>query len=214
VRYQDVVGRLIFAADGAGLGIYGAEDRLELHEMSRSFRVLCVPDSWERPFDIRAQLQFHWSCEQAAYSIYGTQGVCALYHGPDQECTHDELEAEPMIELEIDYHLPDQAVAALTATTDMEYFGQRVREAHRECAEHENLVAVRFESVFYENQLRVSSAVASHYWLIEGEDLEHEEHLAPILADICTEVHDFLLRLAGLFTQPREKGRRRRRRAR
>jgi hypothetical protein len=214
MRYQDVAGILILAADGAGLVTYGAQDQLELHQMSRSFRVLCVPYNWEPPFDIRAQLRFHWSCEQAAYSLYGTEGLCALYHGLDEECTHYEFDAEPMIELEIEYHLPDHAVVALDSTADMKYFGQRVREAHRECVEHENLVAVRFKSVFYQDRLRVSSAVASHFWVIEGEDLEDEGNLVSILTSICDEVHDFLLRLAGLFAEPGEEGRRGRSRAR
>lgn len=208
MRYQDVAGMLILAADGAGLHTYGAEDQLELHQMRRSFRVLCVPHNWEPPFEIRAQLQFPWSCEQAAYSIYGTEGLCALYHNPDEECTHDQLDAEPMIELAIEYHLPDNAVVALNRAADMKYFGQRVREAHRECVEHENLVVVRFESVLYQDRLRVISAVASHFWLIEGEDLEDEGNLVSILAGICNEVHDFLLRLAGLFAESRKKGRR------
>ena len=214
MRYQDLAGQLILAADGAGLDTYGTEDQLELHQMDRSFRVLCVPYDWEPPFEIRAQLQFHWSCEQAAYSIYGTEGLCALYHDPDEECTHYQLDAQPMIELEIKYHLPDHAVLALNNASDMKYFGQRVREAHRECVEHENLVAVRFESVLYQDRLRVSSAVASHHWLIEGEDLEDEGNLFLILADICNEVHDFLLRLAGLFAESGEEGRRGQSRAR
>jgi hypothetical protein len=209
MRYQDVAGQLIFAADGAGLNTYGIEDQLELHHLDRSFRVLCVPHNWEPPFEIRAQLQFHWSCEQAAYSLYGTDGLCALYHGPDEECTHYELDAEPMIELAIEYHLPDHAVVALNSADDMKYFGQRVQEAHRECIEHENLVVVRFESVLYQDRLRVSSAVASHYWLIEGEDLEDEGNLVSILAGICNEVHDFLPRLAGLFAEPTKKDRKR-----
>ncbi len=214
MRYQDIAGQLILAADGAGLDTYGAEDRLELHQLNRSFRTLCVPHDWEPPFEIRAQLRFHWSCEHTAYSIYGTEGLCALYHDPDEECTHDEFDAQPMTELEIEYHLPDHAVVALSSAADMEYFGQRVQEAHRECVEHENLVAVRFESVFYRGQLRVSSAVASHHWLIEGEDLEDEGNLISILASICHEVHDFLLRLADLFAASGEKGRRGRSRTR
>jgi hypothetical protein len=214
MRYQDVAGQLILAADGTGLHTYGAEDQLELHEMRRSFRLLCVPHNWEPPFEIRAQLQFHWSCEQAAYSLYGTEGLCALYHDPDEECTHYELEAEPMIELEIEYHLPDHAAVALNGAADMQYFGQRIQEAHRECVEHENLVVVRFESVFYQDRLRVSSAVASHFWLIEGEDLEDEGNLVSILGGICNEVHDFLLHLADLFAESENKGRKKGRRHR
>jgi len=214
MRYQDIAGQLILAADGVGLDTYGAEDQLELHHLDRSFSVLCVPHDWKPPFEIRAQLQFHWSCEQAAYSIYGTEGLCALYHGSDEECTHHEVGAQPMIELEIEYHLPDHGVTALSSAADMKYFGQRIQEAHRECVEHENLVAVRFESVFYQDQLRVSSAVASHHWLIEGEDLEDEGNLISILASICHEVHDFLLRLADLFAASGEKGRQGRSRTR
>lgn len=214
MRYQDVAGQLILAADGAGLDTYGSQDQLELHQMKRSFRVLCVPYDWEPPFEIRAQLQFHWSCEQAAYSIYGTEGLCALYHDPYEECTHYDCDAEPMIELAIEYHLPDNVVVALNSATDMKYFGQRVREAHRECVEHENLVAVRFESVVYQDRLRVSSAVASQFWVIEGEDLEDEGILGSILSGICNEVHDFLLRLAGLFAESGEEGQPGRSRAR
>jgi hypothetical protein len=206
MRYQDIAGNLILAADGADLDTYGAEDQLELHQMRRSFRVLCVPHNWEPPFEIRAQLQFHWSCEQAAYSIYGTEGLCALYHDADEWCAHYEFEAQPMIELEIEYHLPDHAVVALNNAADMKYFGQRVQEAHRECVEHENLVAVRFESVLYRDRLRVSSAVASHFWMIEGEDLEDEGNLVSILVGICHEVRDFLLRLADLFAESGEEG--------
>ena len=205
MRYEDIAGQLIFAADGADLHTYGVEDQLELHQMNRSFRVLCVPDDWEPPFEIRAQFQFHWSCEQAAYSIYGTEGLCALYHDLDEECTHYELSAQPMIELEIKYHLPDHAVLALNNAADMKYFGQRVREAHRECVEHENLVAVRFQSVFYQDRLYVSSAVASHFWVIEGEDLEDEGTLFSILTGICNEVHNFILRLADLFAESEEE---------
>jgi hypothetical protein len=208
MRYQDLAGQLILAADGAGLDTYGTEDQLELHQMDRSFRVLCVPYDWEPPFEIRAQSQFHWSCEQAAYSLYGTEGLCALYHDPDEECTHYELDAQPMIELEIKYHLPDHAVLALNSASDMKYFGQRVQEAHRECVEHENLVAVRFESIFYQDRLRVSSAVASHFWVIEGEDLEDEGTLFSILTGVCNEMHDFLLRLDGLFAESAEESQR------
>jgi hypothetical protein len=201
MRYQDVAALLVLVAGDAELITYGAEDQLELHEMSRSFQVLCAPQGWEPPFDIRAQLEFYWSCDQTAYSIYGTEGLCALYHDPDEECPHYDLEAEPLIELEIEYHLPDHAASALNSIAEMEYFGQRVLEAHRECVDHENLVAVRFQSVFYEGQLGVSSAVASHYWVIEGEDLEDPGTLVSILSDICHEVHDVLLRLADLFAE-------------
>lgn len=208
MRYQELAGLLVLVAGDAGLITYGAEDQLELNELNRSFRVLCAPQGWEPPFDIRAQLEFYWSCDQAAYSIYGTEGLCALYHDPDEECTHYELDAEPMIELEIEYHLPDHAASALSSVAEMEYFGQRVRETHRECVDHENLVAVRFESVFYEDQLRVSSAIASHYWVIEGEDLENAGVLISILSDICHEVHDFLPRLADLFAESGDEGQR------
>ncbi len=208
MRYQELVDLLVLVAGDAGLITYRAEDKLELNELNRSFRLFCVPKGWESPFDIRAQLEFYWSCEQAAYSIYGTEGLCALYHDPDEECTHYELDAEPMIELEIEYHLPDHAVSALSSAADMKYFGQRIREVHRECVDHENLVAVRFESVFYKDRLRVSSAVASHYWVIEGKDLEDPRALVSILSDICHEVHDVLLRLADLFAESRDKGQR------
>ena len=214
MQYQDIAGQLILAADGAGLETYGIQDQFELVHMSRTFRTLCVPHNWEPPFEIRVQLQFHWSCEQAAYSIYGTEGLCALYHDSDEECTHNELDAQPMIELEIEYHLPDKAVVALNSTADMKYFGQRIQEAHRECVEHENPVVVRFESVFYQDQLRVSSAVARHFWLIEGEDLEDEGNLVSILAGICNEVHDFLLRLGDLFAESGKEGQRRQSKAR
>ena len=214
MRYQDITGKLILAADGAELRTYGAEDQLELHELSHSFRMLCVPYDWLPPFDIRARLRFYWSCEQAAYSIYGTEGLCALYHGPDEECTHYEFDAQSMIELEIEYHLPDRAVSALNSAADIKYFGQRIREAHRECIEHENLVTIHFESVLYQDQLRISSAIASHYWVIEGEELEDEGNLSSNLFGICNEVHDFLLRLADLFAETGEGSQQGRPRAR
>ncbi len=69
-----------------------------------------------------------------------------------------------MIELEIENHLPDRAASTLNSVAEMEYFGQRVREAHRERVDYENLDAVRFESVFYEDQLSLFSAV----WLIKA----------------------------------------------
>ena len=214
MRYHDVAGRLILAIDYADLYAYIIKDQLELNDLKRSFRTLCVLDDWESPFEIRAQFQFYWPCEQTAYSVYGTEGLCALYHDPDEECTHYELDAQPMIELDIEYHLPDRAVVALKSVADMEYFAQRVQEAHRECVDHENLVSVRFESVFYQDELRVSSAFARNYWLIEGKDLEDEGTLISILAGICGEVHDFLLRLADLFAESEKKGRKRGRRKR
>ncbi|MFQ5856134.1 MAG: hypothetical protein ACE5LU_10865, partial [Anaerolineae bacterium] len=214
MRYQDVASRLILAANGAGLTTYLTRDELELEEMSRTFRAHCVLEGWDPPHEIRAEFQFFWPCEQAAHSLYGTEGLCAFYHGEEVACTHYELDPEPMIELQIEYCLPDHAAADLDSTAAMTYFAQRVQEAHRESVEHENLVVVRFRSVFHEDRLRISSAVASHYWLIEGEELEDEDILSSILASVCNEVHDFLLRLADLFPEPGKKGRRRRSRRR
>ena len=201
MRYQEVASRLIIAANGAGLRTYATKEQVELQQLNRSFKTCCVPDVWEPPFDIRAQLQFYWPCEQTAHSVYGTEGVCALYHDPDEECIHYEFGAQTMIELDIEYHLPDRAVTALKTFADMEYFAQRVQEAQRECVDHENLVVVGFDSVFFGDELRISSAFARHHWLIEGEDLEDEGTLISILTGICDEVHDFLLRLADLFAE-------------
>ena len=215
MRYQEVASRLIIAANGAGLKSYATRDQVELQQLDRSFRTCVVPDVWEPPFDIRAQLEFYWPCEQTAHSIYGPEGVCALYHDPDEECIHYEFDAQTMIELSIEYHLPDHVVRALKTADDMKHFAQRIHEAHRECVDHENLVFVCFESVFYRDNLRISSALAGHHWVIEGEDLEDEGILNSILTGISGEVRGFLLRLADLFAEPEEeKGRRMRRRKR
>jgi hypothetical protein len=205
MRYQEIVGRLILAAADAGLMMYDTRDEIELNDMSRSFQALCVPHDWEPPFEIRAQLKFFQGCEQTAYSLYGTEGLCALYHGDEVECTHYELNPEPVLELDIEYHLPEQAVAGLDDTAAIQRLGERVREAHRECVDHENLVTVQFDLIFFGDQPRVRFAKASHYWLIEGEGLEDGEELSFIFTEICDEVHDFLLRLADLFPEPEEQ---------
>ena len=206
MQYQEVASRLIIAANDVGLRTYATKEQVELQQLNRSFETCCVLDDWEPPFDIRAQLRFYWPCEQTAHSVYGTEGVCALYHDPDEECIHYEFGAQTMIELDIEYHLPDRAVTALKTFADMEYFAQRVQEAQREHVDHENLLSICFESVFYQERLRISSACARHHWLIEGNDLEDEEILISILADICDEVYDFLLCLADLFAESEKKG--------
>jgi hypothetical protein len=193
MRYEHICGLLMWAAEQAGLETYGMEDKLNINNLDRTFRALAVPDGWEPPFDIRAAMHFYWPCEQTAYSTIGTDGLCSLYHGDDEECSHDK--AELFTELQIEYNLPDAVFRQIDGFAAMEALSQKVQTSFSDCVKHENMVAVQFEIVYYDGKLTVSSAIARHYWTIEGEHLEDYQALGGIFLGICREVHTFLERL-------------------
>jgi hypothetical protein len=169
ITYEELINQINDAAHEAGLKIYNIRNQLETRTLDREFSFCCVPQEYEAPHKTRALIHFGWDNTLTAESFGGN---CALYHGDDIECTHDEIDKEPFIELYIKYQF--EVIADFKTMTD-EINKELIRIFHVNM-EHENVPIIKWELIVRDDGNNMISEIsAEHYWhinLMEDYDLE------------------------------------------
>jgi hypothetical protein len=156
-------------------------------------------------------LSFYWDAVHTAYASYGTEGLCALYHGEEKECPHDvDYLAEPFIELEIEYRLPETLVANLSNTDAQLAFARQVQDSFRRVIKnHDNIPALSIRTTYTGDKQHVGEVYAHHHWTFEADDLENPDNLVAAFVDICEEVRTVLEQFDREFRpKPAKKARR------
>ncbi len=210
LSYNDLANLLRAAAFQSRLYPYREEELVDVNEFTREYCMFAVPHDWEPPFEFHATLSFHWDVVYSAYANYGTAGLCALYHSEDQECPHDTLyQADPFIEVEIEYRLPETIVVSLADSEAHLAFAGHVQDLIRQVVTHDNLPALSIRTIFTGEKQHLEEVSARHFWTFEADDLEDAAGLADSFVSICEEVHAVLHQLDKEFRPKSPKKRRR-----
>jgi hypothetical protein len=211
LNYNDVANLLRFAGFQAKLIPYLQKETVDVIDLDREFRMHCVPKDWEPPFELRAELSFHWDSIHTAYATYGTEGLCALYHDDTDECPHDvEYPADPFVELEIEYWLPETLVANRPDADAQLALARQVQDAFRQVVKgHDNVPVLSLRTTYTADKQHLSELSAHHFWTFEADELENPDELAAAFVSICEEVRTVLEQFDRQFRpKPAKKSRR------
>jgi len=160
LTYEDVVKGFLKSAKNAGLNVYKIDHKIELTSLDREFICYCVPKENTPPHYIRAEVSFHWDSIMTAESVYG--GNCSLYHDDCTECTHNDLEPNPFIELEIEYKFEVDVNIVDLINNELH------KDVFSKIMQHENIPTIRWQLITdRQGNKRISEIWANHHWLIE-----------------------------------------------
>lgn len=199
VSYEQVVATWMWACTQNDLLLYAISNTLDINTLEREFNACCVPDDWEPPYQLRAEMSFYWPSEYTALSMDGDDAFCSLYHDDTEECDHEPGAAQVYTELEIEYHLPHDYVHRLDSDVGIETVARRIRQVYGDLVDHENILVVDAKATFAGETLILSSILARHFWILEQE-LHDLPRLASAFLDLTAEIRGVLERFATEFS--------------
>ncbi|GIV96285.1 MAG: hypothetical protein KatS3mg057_0942 [Herpetosiphonaceae bacterium] len=208
LTYENVVTLLLSASERQQLNIVLSQEQLDTHALVRTFMMTCLPRGTRDPnaFQPRVTVSFRWDPALTTISIIGSEGICDLYHAPDQSCPHADVGCayDAMLEIEATYQIPIPeehtediaSVVGLAAST---------RDLLASTVDSSEDLEVRVQLVFDSGGASVSQLEAIQRWLID-DDLHEAETLGQTFAEICAEVAEALEALAGHEPPPPSLG--------
>ncbi len=199
VSYEQVVATWMWACSQSDLQLYAISNTLDINTLEREFKACCVPDDWDPPYHLRAEMSFYWPSEYTALSMDGDDAFCSLYHDDDAECDHEPGTAQVYTELEIEYYLPSDFVDQLDSDVGIEQVARRIRQVYGDLVDHENILVVDAKATFAGETLALSSILARHFWILEQE-LHDLPRLASAFLDLTGEIRSVLERFAAEFS--------------
>jgi hypothetical protein len=163
LTYERIVQLLERAALNTDMDLYRAQHKIVMPEMDREFVAQCVPEEYKPPYFTRSEISFHWDSMMTSESVYG--GNCALFHDETEECTHDDLENQSFIELEIKYHF--DLIKDYERSTDL--INAELIQLFEKYMQHENQPVLNWELVINKSMGMnlISNLSASHHWIFE-----------------------------------------------
>lgn len=203
VSYEQLVATWMWACMQNKLRLYSVDNTLDINTLEREFSACAVPQDWEPPYHLRAEVNFYWPSEYTALSAEGDDAFCALYHDEDEDCTHASGSANIYTELTVEYHLPYDFVQRIDTDAGIEEVARHIRRVFSDLVDHENIVAVQVQATYADNELSLSDILARHFWILEDE-LHNLPHLAATFLSICDEINRVLLRFAKEFSTGKE----------
>lgn len=198
VSYEQLVATWMWACTQSDLQLYAISNTLDINTLEREFNACCVPDDWDPPYQLRAEMSFYWPSEYTALSMDGDDAFCSLYHDDTEECDHTPGTAQVYTELEIEYHLPHEYVHRLDSDVGIEKVARHIRQVYGDLVDHENILVVDAKATFAGESLNLSSIVARHFWILEQE-LHDLPQLAMTFLDLAGEIRTVLERFAKDF---------------
>jgi|YelNatPaOPRAMG01_1025707.scaffolds.fasta_scaffold170451_1 hypothetical protein len=207
MRYEEVAGILLREARQAGLRTYDIHSTMETAELHRVFSVRCVPDGWPKDSSLSAELTFEWDSVLTAYTVLGTARICALYHPPEEGCSHLDETPLPTTILEAVFDLPPEVMEGVPVGARLARLGLRVSRLLAEAGVKGTLEPPMFQlAVEGKGNLKATAWYLSVSWPLADEALEDARELSMVLADICRQVRQGLLRLREALLGPHEEG--------
>jgi hypothetical protein len=181
ISYEEFIDQINTAARGVELKVYNVRNQLETRTLDRKFSFCCVPQEYDVPYNTRALIHFEWECSMTSESFGGN---CALYHGEDIECAHDDHDIEPFVEFCIKYQF--EVVADFR--TMSEEINSKLIEIFHVNMEHENVPIIKWEVIVKDDgNNRVSEISAEHFWHI---NLIEEYNMEEILLEVKEVIKD------------------------
>lgn len=203
VSYEQLVGTWMWACMQNKLRLYSVSNTLDVSTLEREFSGCVVPQDWDPPYQLRAEVSFYWPSEYTALSAEGDDAFCSLYHDEDEPCAHAPGSASIYTELTVEYHLPYEFVQQVDTDAGIEEVAQRICQIFIDLVEHENIVTVQVQATYADDELSLSDILARHFWIVEDE-LHNLPHLAATFLGICDEINRVLLRFDKEFTTGKE----------
>lgn len=179
LTYEDLADLLLDTADEVGLEPTDVAHLIEYPSGRRTFSMFCVPEGWEPPYDVEAEIRFSYEASDIALSMYGVEEFCALFHGDDVDCPHRELTPDVAIVLEVKYLFRAPDVPSVPELTG------NLRRMFQRQINHDNQPEVKFEvSSLPDATLVVHQAYAYYWWELQDELFKEDPDVTPILAEI------------------------------
>jgi hypothetical protein len=199
LTYENVVTHLLSAAEQAGLNIIFSQEQLDTHALVRTFSMTCLPRGSSEPDDQqpRAMLSFRWDPALTAISVLGSEGLCDLYHTPDEPCPHADLGCayDASLDVEASYHVPTTS-SYPSDVNGVIGMASGTRELLTLAVGHEEGVEVQAQLLFDEHGVSVGRIEALQRWSLDDE-LHEADDLSGALSEVCQEVVNALEALAG-----------------
>ncbi len=198
ITYEDLANLLLDQAEEVGLEPLDVSHLVEWPAGRRTFTMYCVPEDWDPPFDIVAELRFSYEAMDVALSHYGQEELCAMYHDPGVPCPHLGIPPDLTIVLEVKYQFQPPDVYSVPEVTG------ELRRLFRQHIPHDNQPEMKFEvSSLPDASLQVHQAYAYYWWELREELFEEE----PDFTDVFREIHAVIdaIKASGLIEgHPRE----------
>ena len=208
VSYETFVTTLLSGAEQTGLNVQFSQEQLDPHTLVRNFSMTCLPSpvapgpqtATDQPM---AVVTFAWDAALTAISLEGGDGLCDLFHAPDEPCLHMEVGCayDATLDITINYEIPLSA-AQRRDINNLPLLANSINLITAESTSNgEALELDILINISPTLTTTISRITARQIWFVEDQ-LHHEHELIGVLRNLTQDVKNTLNALAGYEPDP------------
>ncbi len=214
VPYEQLCNLVARAFSRSPLRMTSYENMLNVVSLDREFRLEAALRN-ERIFepmyaddDPTLEVTLNWEAANTILSLYGHEGMCSVYHNPDEWCNHQDMGASPLAEITLEYHVPSTAILDIHDDEDIDHLAEQLRSIFSgdrgETGGELPDMSITFQAVHARGELRLTEAAVRYEILLEDELID-TGLLHNIVTDLAQEAASNLKKLAAAYPPQRKK---------